>query len=394
MQQALLIRLRPAGPWRYGPGDGGSDRVDTLFRSDRVFSALTVAMRELGFLEEWLSATAQSSSPSVVFSSMFPLQGDTLFLIPPATVWPPASNLVNAPNPVFLSKIRWNAARFIPVPLIDSLLAGQPVLAEQWLTDPDSNCLLRRDRPNSSPFRVATRSGAAVDRMLQRSAATYSAACVEFASGSGLWTVARFASEEAETAWKDRVQAAFRLLCDTGFGGRRSSGWGQAQAPEFQSGHWPGLLFPKVVRRGAASNGAADFWLLSLYSPAADDAVDWGAGDYRLTFRNGINTRALRMVAEGSVLVSHAEPNGVAIDIAADGSAHPVYRSGFALSLRLPPLEPVESAEPVEQPSTEEAIEAQPCEEAEPAPAPPVAEAAEESPEAPSEPAGDESDEF
>src|SRR5581483_8795124 len=101
MQPALLIRLRPAGPWRYGSGDGGDDRIDTLYRSDRVFSAVTLAMQQLGLLEEWLDATARSAQPAVVLSSLFPYQADTLFAAPPATVWPPPPSVVTAASPVF-----------------------------------------------------------------------------------------------------------------------------------------------------------------------------------------------------------------------------------------------------------------------------------------------------
>jgi len=43
-----------------------------------------------------------------------------------------------------------------------------------------------------------------------------------------------------------------------------------------------------------------------------------------------------RMVAEGSVLVSLAEPRGAAADVAPDDFAHPVYRAGFAVSLPVP----------------------------------------------------------
>jgi hypothetical protein len=136
---------------------------------------------------------------------------------------------------------------------------------------------------------------------------TRTVGCVEFENGAGLWGVARFADEAAESTWGERVRAAFRLLADTGFGGHRSSGWGQAAAPEFEKGVWPTLLLPKLA--GASVNGrepesdgdqSSFFWLLSLYSPAPNDSVDWSSGDYRLTF------------------------------------PHPVYRAGFALTCRLP----------------------------------------------------------
>src|SRR5581483_7502848 len=208
MQPAVLIRLRPVGPWRYGPGEGG-DGVDTQYRSDRLYSAVSLTMRQLGFLDEWLEATARAATPAVAFSSLSPFQGDALFVPPPSTLWPPPSSLVIAPSPVFLTKIRWNAARFVPVSVIQSILTGQSILADQWVPDPESGCLLRRDRPSSSPFRVIVRGGAAVDRLTHSEVQVTSSACVEFEPGSGLWTVVRYADTTAESIWSDRIKGAF-----------------------------------------------------------------------------------------------------------------------------------------------------------------------------------------
>ncbi len=115
MKPAVLIRLRPAGPWRSGPGDGAHDRIDVLYRSDRLYSAVTLAMRQLDLLESWLDATARAATPAVLFSSLFPYQSETLFAPPPSTIWPPPAALVTSPTPVFLSKMRWNAVRFVPL---------------------------------------------------------------------------------------------------------------------------------------------------------------------------------------------------------------------------------------------------------------------------------------
>jgi CRISPR type III-A-associated RAMP protein Csm4 len=373
MQQALLIRLRPLGPWRYGPDDGGHDRLDTLYRSDRLFSAVTLAMRRLGWLDAWLDATARAAQPAVTFSSLYPFQGETLFTIPPATIWPPPANLVTTSSPVFLAKLRWNIARFVPLPVIDSLLTGQNILADQWLPDPESGCLLRRDRPSSSPFRVVARGGAAVDRLEGVSHHAASLACVEFEANAGLWMLACFGNSEAEATWSDRVQAALRLLADSGFGARRSAGWGKTQTPEFQRGLWPNILFPKTgrsSRTGIQTNGngaTALYWLLSLYWPASFDQVDWAGGDYQLTVRSGrvdnsaatgAVKKAVRMVGEGSVIAAAVEPAGAAVDVAPEGFAHAVYRSGFAVALRLPAIaaEPEFEAQ-IEPPATEEALE-------------------------------------
>ncbi len=165
MPQALLVRLRPSGPWRFGPSDGATDRVDTLYRSDRLFSAVTLAMRQLGLLDSWLDATARAPKSAVAFSSLYPFQGDALYITPPANLWPPPVSLISSPSPVFLAKVRWRAAYFVPVSLVDGMLTGQSVLADQWIPDSESGCLLRRDRPSSSPFRTVLRGSAPVDRL-------------------------------------------------------------------------------------------------------------------------------------------------------------------------------------------------------------------------------------
>jgi len=51
MNPALLIRLRPIGPWRFGPSSGARDRVDLLLHSDVLFSAVTLAFEQLGLLD-------------------------------------------------------------------------------------------------------------------------------------------------------------------------------------------------------------------------------------------------------------------------------------------------------------------------------------------------------
>ena len=259
----------------------------------------------------------------------------------------------------------------MPLTAIDSLLTGQALLADQWFPDPESACLLRRDRPSSSPFRAIARSSAAVDRLTKTGGEVKSLAGVEFEAGAGLWTVARFRDAAAESAWSQRVQGAFRLLADSGFGGGRSKGWGQTQAPEFQKGAWPGLLLPKVGRAQRNGNGDAPassfYWLLSLYSPSPADTIDWTGGDYRLVLRSGrVESSAAsgalkkqaRMISEGAVISASAEPVGVAVDVAPEGFAHPVYRSGLALALLFPSPRGAEKEKLVEEPVTaEETVE-------------------------------------
>ena len=56
---SVLVRLRPTGPWRIGPDSGDRDRVDRVYHSDSLYSAVAGAMLRLGTLEDWLDATAE-----------------------------------------------------------------------------------------------------------------------------------------------------------------------------------------------------------------------------------------------------------------------------------------------------------------------------------------------
>ncbi|MBV9083208.1 MAG: hypothetical protein JOZ62_11060 [Acidobacteriaceae bacterium] len=373
MSPALLIRLKAAGPWAFGARDAGRDQVNSLYGSDSLYSAVTLATGQLGFLPEWLSATAGEESPAAAFTSLFPFQGDTLFAPPPLNLWPPPASVVTTPSPVFFAKMRWSAARFVPLTLIESIVTGQKVLADQWIPDAESGCLLRRDRPSSSPFRVSARTSAAVDRITGRSGAPNTAACIDFEPGAGLWGVVRFRDENAESTWSGRVEAAFRLLGDTGFGGRRRRGWGQTETPEFQRGAWPELLIPKLKRvaeRGGDPHSSSEpglYWLLSLFCPSKADRIDWSGGEYQLRVRggrvdgSGSDKKKLRMISEASVVAAVVDPVGAAVHTAPDGFPHPAYRSGFAVSVLLPRVETALDQTLVQAPSEVEAPEPKPC---------------------------------
>lgn len=144
----LLIRLRPTTPWRFGPDSGARDRVDPVCHSDTLYSAVCSAMASLGLLEEWLRATAASQGQAAVcLGSCFPSVDDTLLAPPPASVWPPPPS----------AKVRWDAARFVPIPVIESILFNQPLREDSWWLDGESQCLLSTGRGKTSPFRIRLR---------------------------------------------------------------------------------------------------------------------------------------------------------------------------------------------------------------------------------------------
>jgi CRISPR type III-A-associated RAMP protein Csm4 len=447
MTPGLVVRLRPTGPWRVGPDSGARNRVDSIYHSDSVYAAVTAAMARLGMFEEWLDATARSAEPAVSFSSCFPFLDEIGFVVPPRTIWPPQLPAVGA-------RVHWKSARFVPVTMVQSLIAGGKPDEHAWSVDGPSECLVPTGR--LGPFRAAVRSSAAVDR-LSGASERHSMACLEFRPGAGLWLVTAFHDEPCRERWLDPVKAAFRLLADSGFGGERSRGWGRSEAPEFTEGTLPEMILPPAGRTGdapietappATGMPAADadiesastpapsdpepltaapeeeasgagasacqpgdtapaeaggvavdsaaapalaasvtesaigvleleapvevaeepteaepvpevqpqeapifeagpkpHWLLSLFAPAEQDAVDWSRGNYWLVERGGrVDSPAgsgelkktLQMVGEGSVIYAPVAPSGAAPDVAPGGFPHPVFRAGFAVSVPLP----------------------------------------------------------
>jgi CRISPR type III-A-associated RAMP protein Csm4 len=359
----LFIRLRPTGPWRIGPDSGDRDRVERIYHSDGLYSAVTSAMARLGVLEEWLGATARGAEPAVRFSSCFPFNGETIYVTPPRNLWPPPAS----------SKVRWKGAQFVPLHTVESLVNGKVISEEGLAVDGASETLIAMG--TQGPFRVSVRSSAAVDRG-GSGVVAHSSACLEFAPNAGFWTAVAFADDAARETWKAPVAGALRLLGDSGFGGERSRGWGRAEVEisDRESGLLPADDLPgERYRAGAApvnSKNPLDsavpgsvvarvseeraWWLLSLFHPGPDDSVDWARGNYSVTTRGGrIESdaswgeakRNTRMITEGSVLVSASEPGGTAIDVAPEGFSHPVYRAGFAFAVPIPlKVEPVRTA--------------------------------------------------
>ncbi len=342
---ALLVRMRPTTPWRLGPDCGSRDRVDAVCHSDTLYSAICSAMEQLGSLDGWLEATAARAGASAVrFSSCFPFLGETLFVTPPRHLWPPPPSI----------KVRWKGARFVPIEVVDRLVAGAALLEDNWVMDGPSGCLLPATPRGSlrGPFRIVSRPAAAVDRLTGASIEPHSTACLEFCDGAGLWCLAAFADDNARQEWQGPVQAAFRLLADSGIGGERSRGWGRSAMPEFDEGSLPGMILqpsfePPPVNEGdePAPRPETAWWLLSLFSPSPADQVDWQRGQYAHAGRGGrIESRArwgelkrpIQMIVEGSVLIAPSAPAGAARDVAPEGFPHPVYRAGFAVAIPIP----------------------------------------------------------
>ena len=324
---SFAVRFWPMGPWRFGPDSGARDRVDLIYHSDALFSAVCSAMSQLGLADAWLEATATAWSPAVRFSSFFPFVGDTLLAVPPRSLWPPPES----------TKVRYKGANFVPLSVIQALLSEHAIDEDRWAVDGESECLVPSSH-GRGPFRVALRSSAGVDRLQHAGVEVHSTACLEFARDAGLWTIVQFSDDDAAAQWEAPVRSALLLLADSGLGGERSRGWGRSEAPEWK---------PWTPPQAPASEQATEHahWLLSLYTPAENDLVDWERGSYVTVSRRGRIESSVRwgepkppttMIAEGSVLLAANELLGAASNVAPTGFPHPVYRSGFAVAVPIP----------------------------------------------------------
>ncbi len=328
----IEVRLRPTGPWRTGYR-GDRERVEVVYHSDALFSAITHAMRALGWMDEWLDATARATGePAVRLGSLFPFVGKTRLVAPPKSVWPPTGR----------TQLHLSSAKLVPLEVLRQGMQDEA----RWEVDGECECLLPAN--GSAPFRIVVRESAAVDR-LTGVADGHKMACLEFAPNAGLWGV----FSTSDKTWETRVKAAFKLLADSGFGGERSRGWGRSAEPLFNDATH---LFP------VASQDTAAWWLLSLYSPDETDSVDWAKSEHAVTLRGGWTDspagvalkKQVRLVEEGSVLAA-GSLRGRAVDVAPEGFAHPVYRAGFALAVPVPV--PVEAAPKKKAPKAEPAAQ-------------------------------------
>ena len=404
MNPGLVVKLRPSGPWRIGPDSGARNQVDAIYHSDSLYAAVTSAMMRLGELEPWLTATARNSAPAVRFSSCFPFLDEIGFVTPPRTLWPPAAPALMA------ARVRWKSARFVPLGIVQALLSGQSLDESQWMIDGPSNCLLPAgrsgpfrtgirwnaavDRLAGSTERHSTaclefRPGAGLWTIVSFSDESARERWRDLVKAAFRWLADSGFGGERSRGWgrSDSPEFTEGTLPEMILGGGRqrpeaeNQGLGaggqspEASAhvtesgiesssgqpiPETQSpapeGSAPGpwapvaaVQVPAVPAAGLkpASPAIPAQWLLSLFTPGADDSVDWARGSYTVLTRGGrVDSpeasgelkKNVQMIAEGSVLYSGAPLRGAAPDVAPDGFAHPVFRAGFALSIPLPEM--------------------------------------------------------
>ena len=158
MNPGLVVKLRPAGPWRIGPDSGARNKVDAIYHSDSLYAAVTSAMARLGSLDDWLDATARSATPDGLFQLVLSVSGRDRLRAS-------AADGVAAEFAASMGgRVRWKSARFVPLGIVQAVLAGQRLDDNQWTVDGASECLVPAGR--RGPFRTVyvERGGRSDDR--------------------------------------------------------------------------------------------------------------------------------------------------------------------------------------------------------------------------------------
>ena len=229
MPSGLLIRLRPVGPWRIGPDSGDRDRVDRIYHSDSLYSAVTSAMARLGMLDDWLDATARASGTGGAVQLVFPLPGRY------AAGGAAAKSVASAA--VFQGSLERRAVCAAQRRRIARGGQGDSPKTAGSSTVPANACSRSARRPrrvrSASRYGRARRSIAKARpfRRIRRPASSSRPA-----ADCGAWC--SFLTMLRGNNGPRRSRPRSGCSADSGFGGKRSQGWGRAEMPEITRRRW------------------------------------------------------------------------------------------------------------------------------------------------------------
>ena len=352
MAKWVCYTLTARSPFHFGERGVGMEEASVTLHSDTLFSALCLALLELGEdLEGFLSAF-----PRMLFEAEKPpqiLPGAPPFRISSAfPFWAKEKETQSAGRVFFFPKpfMRVNIQiqegdpkqaktlkkiQFISQQVLESWLAGAQLdfsyenLVQGrkiWLT-PAEKKAITADRI----WVEDTQPHVTVDR-LSSASQPYSVGQVRFVDQAGLF----FLVDYNDLKWQPVVEKALRLLGDSGIGGERSSGKGQFEL---------GLLEDFSLATPPNANG---FTTLSLYWPPRSETENGilNEASYGLIQRRGwigapgsmnLRRRGVRMVTEGSVFAQ--KPEGALADVKpldpeeVPNVTHAVWRYGLAFTL-------------------------------------------------------------
>lgn len=349
MSQTRRYILQPRGAFHFGERGVGVEETAELLHSDTLFAAMVSAWRLLGAetVEPYGLAALRpfvERQPPFRISSALPFAGPVQLFPRPfvplgvekglkdvrylsaATLGLVAQGARLSEERADRELIHGGEAWVLPEEreqIAAALLAGEPDPRRRerfralWQRDP-ARMQLWWAGESLTP-RVT------VDR-LSAQANLFHVGRLRFAHGCGLAFWATFADE----AYAAQVEAALDLLQHEGLGGRRSAGHGQ---------------FDWRVEDASlpAAEAPTHHLTLSLYTPHEAERGLLERARYRRIMRRGwiaspdgrnLRRRGVWMLREGSLL--DAPPDGAIHDVRPEiGFPHPVWRSGYALSLPL-----------------------------------------------------------
>lgn len=340
--QLMAYPLRPRAPFHFGVRGVGVEATALTARSDTVFSALCITIRELGdlaelerFLQQFPTRQEPNRDPPLLLSAGLPYADSVRFyprpLLPvPGLEGDPAEQKAQK-KITFVSETIFKdwvtGADLLPHYTRANLLHGGTV----WVTADERTELADQFfDPETAKVKMWTVDDVprvTVDRATSASA-VYQAGQVRFAPGAGLFILVLWHDD----GWRDRFWDVLLALGDAGLGGERSSGYGLFTPLETQS-----LDLPDVI-------GATRWVTLASYwpMPGQEEVLKPGAA-YDLGLRRGwmgspdgrnLRRKGVHLLEPGSVLrtVPECAVYGGLADVTPEVfNAHTVWRYGLAL---------------------------------------------------------------
>ena len=332
--------LRFSAPVHFGLEGIGQERLEHRMRSDSLWGAV---------IQKWLllfddDADDLCLHPPFHVSSTFPVIGGVAFFpLPVGAVDHLISESAGSDRPEVSVK-DLKKIRFLAEPLFNRVVSGSAMT----FADIRGGMVFPKpsDEDDSAPAHTSSavthRPRLEVDRLRGGGVEGQFFYCSEqfFKSDSGLFFLGTFEDDEARA----KLEAALRLLADSGLGADRSVGRGY-------------FTFSVQPYKPPKVSGANSFLLLSLFHPREEE-VDAGVLEspaaYSLVKRYGhaashgttrFRRHDLWMLEEGSVVGTRPEGDIVTVLERSDelGIPHNVYRNGRAFYL---PIRPVSEVRP------------------------------------------------
>lgn len=336
--------LQPRAPFHFGVRGVGIEATALTARSDTLFSALCLTLRELygqaeleSFLSQFPTAKEPERDPPLLLAAGLPYAGNVRFyprpLLPVPGLKGDRAKQKDQKKITLVSETifqAWISGGDVQQHYTRDNLLHDGLRGRVWVTADErvalANRFLDEDTGQVRLWTVGDVSRVTVDRISSASS-VYQAGQVRFNPGAGLHLLVAWRDE----GWRDRFWNALLVLGDAGLGGERSSGYGLFTPLEPQPVSLPNLAEAKLWVT------LASCWPL----PGQEGVLGPGAA-YRLENRRGwmdspegrnLRRKSVHLLEPGSVLCALSRRTvygGLANVTPKVFTAHPVWCYGLA----------------------------------------------------------------